>query len=121
MDTAKYGSSLHSPFQSSSMGVRLILHLVCTLMMSVSDRHTYGFLKAPESANAFAQHVAFSNALNIDYMSDILHAKPSSETFSEVLSSDFLKFFMQDITKIDIQSISIFDDKNAANDSQSVQ
>ena len=121
MDTAKYGSSLHSPFQSSSVGVRLILHLVCTLMMSVSDRHTYGFLKAPESANAFAQHVAFSNALNIDYMSDILHAEPPSETLSKVLPSNSLKFSIQDIIKIDIQNVSISNDKNAANDSQSIQ
>ena len=121
MDTAKYGSSLRSPFQSPSVGLRLILHLVCTLMTSVSDRHTYGLLKAPESANAFAQHVAFSNALNIDYMNDILHIKSSSETFSKILPSNFLKLFMQNIIKIDIQSISISNDKNAANDSQNVQ
>src|SRR5437762_13914902 len=121
MDTTKYGSSLHSPFQSSSVGVRLTLHLVCTLMMSVSDRHTYGFLKAPESANAFAQHVAFLNALNIDYMSDILHAEPPSETLSEALPLDSLKPSVQDITKTDVQGISTSDDKNAANDSQSVQ
>ena|SRR5437762_5123293 len=105
MDTTKYGSSLHSPFQSSSVGVRLTLHLVCTLMMSVSDRHTYGFLKAPESANAFAQHVAFLNVLNIDYMHDILHTEPSNETLSEALLLDSLEPSVQDIIKTDVQDV----------------
>lgn len=121
MDTAKYGSSLRSPFQSPSVDLRLILHLICTLMASVSDRHTYGFLKAPESANAFTQHVAFSNALNVDYMNDILRAEPPSETLSETLPSDSLEVPVQDITKTDIQGASTSDEKNAANDFQSVQ
>ena len=89
--------------------------------MSVSDRPTYGFLKAPESANAFAQHVTFSNALNIDYMNDILRAEPPSETLLEALPSDSLEPSMQDITKTDIHGVSTSDDKNTANDSQSVQ
>ena len=88
------------------MDVRLILHLVCTLMTSISDRHIYGFLsKAPESANAFAQHVAFLNVLNIDYMHDILHTEPPSETLSEALPSDSLKPSVQDITKTDVQDV----------------
>ncbi|TMC16422.1 MAG: hypothetical protein E6J34_20090 [Chloroflexi bacterium] len=111
MNTAKYGDSLRSPFQSPSAGPRLVLHLICTLMASVSDRHTSGFLKAPESANAFAQQVAFSNALNIDYMNDILRAEPPSETLSEVVPSDLLEPPVQDLTKTDVQGVSTPDEK----------
>jgi hypothetical protein len=90
-------------------------------MASVSDRHTCGFLKAPESANAFAQQVAFSNALNIDYMNDILRAEPPTETLSEVRPSDWLEPPVQDLTKTDVQGVSTPDEKNTANDSQNVQ
>lgn len=89
-------------------------------MTNVSDRHIYGFLKASESANVFAQHVAFSNAFNIDYMNDIFGAEPPDETLSEVLPSDSLKRSMQDI-KTDIQGVSIFDEKIITNESQNVQ
>ena len=121
MDAAQYGSSLRSPFQSPSVDLRLILHLICTLMASVSDRPTYGFLKAPESANAFAQQVAFSNALNIDYMNDILRAEPPSETLSKALPSDSLEPPMKDIIKTDVKGVSTSGEKNVANDSQSIQ
>jgi len=121
MDTAKYENSLRSPFQSPSVDLRLILHLICMLMTSVSDRHVYGFVKAPESASAFAQHVAFSNALNIDYMNDILRGEPPSETLSGAPPSDSLEHAAQDIIKPDIQGVSRSDEKNAANDSQNVQ
>ena len=121
MDAAQYESSLRSPFQSPSVDLRLILHLICTLMASVSDRPTYGFLKAPESANAFAQQVAFSNALNIDYMNDILRSEPPSETLSKALPLDSLEAPMRDIIKTDVKGISISGEKNVANNSQSIQ
>jgi hypothetical protein len=90
-------------------------------MASVSNRPTYGFLKAPESANAFAQQVAFSNALNIDYMNDILRAEPPSETLSKALPSDSLEPPMKDMIKTDVKGVSTSGEKNVTNDSQSIQ
>ena len=53
MNTAKYGSSLRSPFQSLFVDSRLFLYLICILMRSISDRYIYDFLKALESIHAF--------------------------------------------------------------------
>ena len=51
MDIAKYENSLYSPFQSFSMDLRLFLYLIYMLIINISDRYIYDFLKASESVS----------------------------------------------------------------------
>src|SRR5436190_10466067 len=94
MNITKYENFLHFSFQSFFINLKLILYLIYILMISVFDRYIYDFLKAFESINIFIQYIAFSNMFNIDYMSDIFHAESFNKTFSKVLLSNFLKFFI---------------------------
>ena len=93
IDATKRVSSVHSPFRSPSVSIRFIFHLGYTLIASGTDRRPSGSAKVPDSSQILVQGYGYSNAIQQDYMEEILGLQPALEIrdnaqkYSEQLAS----------------------------------